>query len=472
VAARWAQLGLTRQFTVATSAIVIIGMLIVGHWVTGRISDAVVHSNAVTAALYTDRFIEPRVQELVSQSTLSPANERALEELLLPRAVGQSVVGFRIWKGDTIVYGDRRELIGRTFPPSPMRQRAWEGQVGAEYGHLDDPDHAPVGASSLPIVEIYAPVYETGTTRIVALAETYQLIPTLPEQLAKARIGSWMVVGLVALGMLALQFVIVRTGSRTIQEQRAALNDRIAELSRLLEENETLRGRANQASRRVTEMNERYLRQIGSDLHDGPLQVLCTVVLRLGTLKEIVAGADQKSADEAIEDISVISEALRDSVDEIRNLSAGLALPEIDQLSLAGTLDMVARRHERRTGTAVRREVGHLPDQVPLALKSCLYRFAEEGLNNAFRHAGGKGQTLSARHADGCIEVDVIDDGSGLAASGSAPGGGGQGLIGLRDRIDSLGGKFRIQQRAEGGTRVSARFPLSRAPAEGVAAHV
>ena len=403
---------------------------------------------------------------LAFQSRLTPQNEQELDALLLPQAVGQPVVGFRIWKGDTIVYGDRRELNGRTFPPSSLRQRAWSGHVAAKYGHLDDPDHAPLGAANLPILEIYAPVRETGTNRIIALAETYQIAHALPDEIAKARIGSWIIVAIVTLCMLFLQSIIVRKGSRTIHEQRRSLNEQIAELSHLLQENDTLRQRANQANSRVTEMNECFLRRIGADLHDGPVQLIGTAVLRLDVLSDVVASAGKSVADEAREDISVMREALLDSLTEIRNLSAGLALPGIENLSLADTLKMVARRHEQRTGTLVKCEIGNLPRQVCFSLKACLYRFAQEGLNNALRHANGKGQAITTGFMGDCLEVNIVDAGPGIRTVNPFADQGGQGLTGLRNRVESLGGNFRISTRPEGGTCLTVQFRVLQAASE------
>ena len=447
----------------------IVGMAIIGHWLAGRIEEAVIHNNAVAAALYADSFIESRVQVLATQSKLTHQNEQELDALLSPQAVGQPVVGFRIWKGDMIVYGDRPELNGRAFPPSPLRQRAWSGHVAAEYGDLDDPNHAPLGVSKMPVLEIYAPVRETGTSRIIALAETYQMAPALADDIAKARIGSWMIVAIVTLSMLLLQSLIVRKGARTIREQRASLNRQITELSHLLQENDTLRQRASQANSRVAEMNERFLRRIGADLHDGPVQLIGTTILRLDALAGVVAAAGKSVADDASEDISVMREALADTLTEIRNLSAGLALPEIEALSLADTLRMVARRHEERTDTVVRCEIGELPPAVRFSLKACLYRFAQEGLNNALRHAGGSGQTVTAAFKGGCLEVNIVDAGPGIETPCTAHGG--QGLTGLRNRIESLGGKFCIGSRPEGGTRLTARFQLSQTASEMEALH-
>jgi signal transduction histidine kinase len=264
----------------------------------------------------------------------------------------------------------------------------------------------------------------------------------------------------VTMAMLALQIIIVGKGSRTITQQRSSLRERIADLSRLLGENDTLRQRANDANRRVAEMNERDLRRIGADLHDGPVQLLGMAVLRLDSLSDIVSAADKAVVEEAREDLEVLSDALRDSLEEIRNISAGLAPPDIETLSLGSALQLAARRHERRTGNPVLRNIKDLPACLPLSLKTCLYRFAQEGLANAFRHANGDGQAIAAKYSADELEVSVSDTGPGLEARHAINERQGQGLIGLRDRVESLGGEFSIRSQPGAGTCLTARFRL------------
>lgn len=465
----WAWQNLTLQFALTTSAILLAGMLVIGNWVTHRISDGVVHTHASSAAHYADHAIEPLVQELDTGSRLSPEAQAKLDGLLRPATVGPQIVGFRIWKDDTIVYSDRRELIGQTEPASPRRALAWGGKVAAEFGTIE-PEHGPAEAVGQPLLEIYAPVRNSATGRIIALAEVYQLAPTLQDELAQAQVGSWVVVAGVTLSMLMLQLLVVREGSRTIVGQRAALDDRISSLSALLRENQILRSRASHANRRVTEMNDAFLRRVGADLHDGPIQLIAMAVLRLDGLQDLLDTADKTIADEAREEITVLREALRETLHEIRNLSSGLAPPDITTLSLTETLKLAARRHERRTGLPVATDLNGLPEDVPLAIKSCLYRFAQEGLSNAYRHAGGKGQGLSARCSTGFLEIEVDDEGTGIKDPDGAFNTGGQGLVGLRDRIESLGGEFSMTRRPHGGTRMKARLevPLVKGEAEDV----
>lgn len=456
--AKWKALDLARQFMLVTSIALIIGMQFIGYWVAHRIGEGIIATHGVTAALYAESFVKSRTQELATQDTLSPESREALDRLILPRAMGQPIVGFRIWKGDTVVYSDKPEYIGKVFPPTKLRDMAWKGRLSVEYEE-HAPDHGPPLKADEALLEIYIPIRRSGGNNdIIALAETYQIAPELKRELRGAKIGTWIVVAGFTISMLLLQFMIVLRGSRTITEQRSALSDRITQLSRLLEENSALRDRAQEASRRVAEMNEQILRRIGSDLHDGPVQVLGMSVLRLDSLRDTVSSASADIVKEADVDIAALRGALRECLAEIRNLSSGLAPADIDRLSLADTLRVAAQRHERHTGTQVSVDLDPMPEGVSLAIKSCFFRLVQEGLTNAFRHAEGIGQQVTARRTGDVIEVAVLDRGPGLVATAEPDTDGGLGLAGLRDRVESLGGEFEFGPRPDGGMRLGARL--------------
>jgi signal transduction histidine kinase len=161
-------------------------------------------------------------------------------------------------------------------------------------------------------------------------------------------------------------------------------------------------------------------------------------------------------------DFERIRNALTESLQEIRAISAGLAPPELADVSLARALEMATSRHEGRTGTTVGRDIGRLPDDVDPSLKICLYRFTQEGLNNAVRHAGGHGQHLRAHFEDGLLEVAISDDGGPSTDARQPFGPGGLGLRGLQGRVESLGGAFEFRPQPGRGMRLTARFNLAR----------
>ena len=104
-----------------------------------------------------------------------------------------------------------------------------------------------------------------------------------------------------------------------------------------------------------------------------------------------------------------------------------------------------------------------LPKAASPVFLTCLYRFVQEALNNAFRHAGGKDQSVKVLTEGGFLIVEVADGGPGFISDAVPPAGDGTkglGLIGLKDRISALGGELDIASNAGAGTRLKARFSL------------
>jgi signal transduction histidine kinase len=105
--------------------------------------------------------------------------------------------------------------------------------------------------------------------------------------------------------------------------------------------------------------------------------------------------------------------------------------------------------------------VADLPIHVPHFVKISLCRFIQEGLNNAFRHAAGKGQRVSAHLQGDLIVVEVADEGPGMSVQNEESDRVRLGLIGLWDRIESLGGSLQVKSRPGAGTRLIAHMPMS-----------
>lgn len=462
----WNRLSLTFRFALVTAGIIVAGMVIVGEWAARRIEEGIVSNHAAAAALYTDNYIADRVQELKTVKSLSAEAMGELDRILKPPFSDKNIVGFRIWRDDTIVYGERRELVGRQVPLTDARRRAYTGQVVAAYRRAEPSADTPKIAGEGWLLEIYAPVREVGSNLVIALAVTYEAAPALHDAMVQARIESYVLVLGIGAHMLLLQIIIVDSGSQTIARQRAALNRRIFELSATLNENSSLR-QANRAGARVNFENERFLRQVGADLHDGPLQLLGIAILRLDSLHEMVEAGEKLNMKETASDIEDVRDCIRDSVLELRGIAAGLALPEIEKQTLPDVIRTAVSRHARRCGQPVDCTIdGPLPE-VAAEVKVCVYRVIQEGLSNAFRHGGGVCQSVACASADGCVEVAVSDRGPGLKEPSGMTEAKGQGLIGLKDRIESLGGRFSIEDRRGGGVRLSARFEVAHAILEG-----
>ena len=236
------------------------------------------------------------------------------------------------------------------------------------------------------------------------------------------------------------------------------MNARIKDLSRSLALNEELRQRVADANRRASESNERFLRRVSAELHDGPVQLIGLVLLRLDGIN---AEAHSKDAQRAGETAEVIRGALKEALAEIRGLSNGLALPELENLGFEEALDLAVTNHERRTATSVNLRFPEALPAIPCSIKTCAYRFVQEGLNNAFRHAEGAGQRVEIGWDGDRLELEVSDEGPGISTTDQHSCKNGIGLTGMRDRIESLGGTMLITSTAGQGTRLRASFYLN-----------
>lgn len=432
---------LARQFLLAAALVLAFGMSAIGFWVSGRIEDAVTHNAGAAAALYVDSIIAPLTQELAESNTLGDGARLALRETLSQGVLSDKLFSFKIWRPDGIVvFSSEADLIGRHFELTEGLREAGAGRIHAEFERLDEEENKRERESGLPLLEIYSPIREPWSGNIIAIAEFYEAAQDLRSELNEAQLHSWLVVAAVTASMLALLYGIVARGSRLIETQRAALNDKVETLSQLLHQNQTLRRRLEQATRRTADLNERHLRRISAELHDGPAQLLAFASLRFDSVADGTA-----TADEADRVRTALAEAMRD----IRNTCRGLTLPELADLSVSDVLAKAVAAHENRTATAVTLvNMDELPN-LSQAEKICTYRFVQEALNNATRHAGGKGLSVTAKADSDSISVAVADEGPGFDRTLSSEG---LGLIGLEERIAGLGGSLSVETAPDRGT--------------------
>lgn len=107
----------------------------------------------------------------------------------------------------------------------------------------------------------------------------------------------------------------------------------------------------------------------------------------------------------------------------------------------------------REAGLAVELQIEGDPQSLPAAVQLSVYRIAQEALTNTLKHAGPAQARVTIRHHDGGVELEVLDDGQGPPAN---PPVGGNGLVGMRERVVLHGGQLEAGPRPEGGFRVHA----------------
>ena len=453
IAERLRRLSLAQQFTVASLVILVAGMVGIGGWVGRQIEAGVVHRTAATTALYVDSFVAPNVQELSQSATLSAEHRAELERLLRDTSLGQEISAFKLWSAEgRILYSDDPLLVRQVYPIDQDLERAFNGEVEGAISDLDKAENVRERADQSQLLEMYSPVRLAGTNRVIAVAEFYQQVDDLQQEIAAARWRSWLIVGGATLLMYVLLAGFVQRASNTIARQQTALSAQIGWLTDLLAQNQRLHERVRRAAAHTAATNERFLRRISAELHDGPLQDLSLAILRLDLVSaNEAAGAAQ---------LEVVQESLQRALQEVRVISAGLGLPELSELTIGETIARVVRAHERRTQTSVTLIHDDLPDDAPLPVKITLYRMIQEALTNAARHADGRGQQVRVRYDEGQLEIVVADQGPGFDQARSDDARDHLGLIGMRERVESLGGRFSVITERGAGTQIVARLPL------------
>jgi signal transduction histidine kinase len=376
--------------------------------------------------------------------------------------MGQQIVTFKVWDPTGKVVYSTDETVGQTFPVSEGLALAILGQVSSEISQLEAEENVAQRAIRPELLETYSPVRLSGTNQVIAVAEFYQTVDALNREIAAAQRRSWLVVGGATLVIYLLLAGFVRRASDTIEGQQATLNDQISRLTELLAQNRELHERVRRAAGSVATLNERFLRRIGSELHDGPAQDLGLVLLKLDAL---ISRWEQDRAGSGLAgELTGIQSALQNAQKEIRAISTGLSLPQLAELSLPETVIRAVRAHERRTGSRVSLDVDPLPEQAALPVKITIYRVIQESLNNAYRHAGGANQQIRAFMDRDVLVLEVSDEGPGFVPQPSATFNGHLGLAGMRERVESLGGAFSVESEPGKGTQVTVHLALSPAP--------
>jgi len=214
------------------------------------------------------------------------------------------------------------------------------------------------------------------------------------------------------------------------------------------------RSRDEEARRRVD--SERL--RIARELHDIVAHTMATISVQAAAAAHVLVDPPA----EAAEAITAIRSASKEGLRELRTILNVLRqaddrdpvhpTPGLDQLDvLVGTV----RRAGLATDVHIEDEVPPLPPAVDVAA----YRIIQESLTNVLRHAGPATATVTLAVADGCLSVRISDSGSGSPQRpGEVPTG--HGMIGMRERAASVGGRLAAGPDPQGGFVVRATLPI------------
>jgi signal transduction histidine kinase len=190
-------------------------------------------------------------------------------------------------------------------------------------------------------------------------------------------------------------------------------------------------------------------RRIERDLHDGAQQRLVSLGLELRTAQSLVP----PELSELRRELSHVVEGFASVLAELREMARGIHPAILAEGGLGPALKSLQRRSPIPVELTVR-SVARLPERVEVAM----YYVVSETLTNAAKHARASALKVDVEAASGILRLCVRDDGVGGADPAR-----GSGLVGLRDRVESLGGSIAVESPSGAGTAITVALPISAA---------
>ena len=234
----------------------------------------------------------------------------------------------------------------------------------------------------------------------------------------------------------AMLYVLLRVTFSTISASQARI--------------ETLLNQLRLLARHERGSREQERARIARDLHDELGQQLTGLKFDVAAIT-----ADESGERRAVtERLATLSHSLDEAIRTVRRISTELRPGVLDQLGLAAALEWVAQDYSRRTGIRANISVseGDIPDEIATAL----FRVVQESLTNVARHSGATEFSVLLSREPAGIVLEIRDNGVGYGPVSE-----GFGVLGMRERVTTLGGSFAIGTGPGGhGTQIRCSFPL------------
>jgi signal transduction histidine kinase len=242
-----------------------------------------------------------------------------------------------------------------------------------------------------------------------------------------------------ATGALAVGGMIAVAGARILERMRANLAERQQELVAL--------------SARLMAAQEEERHRLSRELHDELGQSLTAVNAYLWLIEKDLPAELTALRGRTGDARRLVSKTLA----QMRELSQLLRPSVLDDLGLVPSLDSSLKAFADRHQIATSFSADGLPERLPDAIETALYRITQEALTNVARHSEARHVRVALALEGRTLRLDIADDGHGLRAraGGGRPG---TGLVGIRERVHALGGTMTVSSAS--GVRLSVLVPL------------
>ncbi|MBC7974703.1 MAG: sensor histidine kinase, partial [Myxococcales bacterium] len=212
-------------------------------------------------------------------------------------------------------------------------------------------------------------------------------------------------------------------------------------------------------STRAVELQETERRVIARDLHDAAGQTLTAIRINLELITQAL---ERERMGDAAPLVRRTATLVDETVEEIRRAVGTLGPAVLEDVGLVEAVIRLCDDASEHTGSSARPSFALGTIELPAALETTCYRVVQEALTNVIRHARASHIEVGLAVHGEALEIEISDDGVGFEA-GAATIQHRHGLVGMRERVELIGGHIEIDARAGAGTRIRATLPLRRA---------
>ncbi|MFC5401762.1 sensor histidine kinase [Cohnella soli] len=212
-------------------------------------------------------------------------------------------------------------------------------------------------------------------------------------------------------------------------------------------------------------------KRIAREIHDGPAQSLANLVLRTEIAERLL---DTKDLEVVRSELVDLKSQIRIGLEEIRKIIFNLRPMALDDLGLVPTLRKFAQDFEEKTRIRTVFETAGKDRRLPSAMEAAMFRLVQEGFNNALKHAQSTYVSLELFFKETTVEMHIEDNGVGFivdAIESRAKSHSHFGLIGMKERVELLQGKWEIQSKPGHGTKIIIDIPIKGEPGKEFLAH-
>lgn len=208
----------------------------------------------------------------------------------------------------------------------------------------------------------------------------------------------------------------------------------------------------------ILNLIEAERKRIARDIHDGPAQNLANIVVRIDLCEKLL----KKNFQEGIEELHLLKEMVKNSLQEIKNFIFNIRPMSLDDLGLIPALKKHIEKYEKEFGIKVELIIMGEEKKATPEYEVGIFRIIQEALSNIAKHSGAKSARILIEYENSSISINIVDYGCGfdvkkilLFENKNL------GLVSMKERTELLGGTFQISSNIGQGTKITIKIPFS-----------